>query len=144
MLVYIPHCLSFGTIAEMDIIHNCFHSTEPYDHLITYKENIKNPTDFKLLKHIAFFKLMGNFPKLKRQDIPRPLWEYFNYVGRCANCRRWTLPDYSRTTRIKFRPLIKKINMALHLYEEGPTWQLMYCTDKKDCDAHKKYIRVNC
>ncbi|KAF0747380.1 leucine-rich repeat and death domain-containing protein 1-like [Aphis craccivora] len=138
MLVYFPHCLSFGTIAEIDIIYNCFHSTELYDHLITYKENIKEPTDFKLLKHIAFFNLMDNLPQLKRQDIPRSLWEYFNYVGRCTICWRWTLPDYCNITCIKFWPLGEKTNMALHLFDEGPTWQLMNCTDKNDCEAHEK------
>jgi len=54
----------------------------------TYKESANEPTDFKLLRRILFFILMDNFPRLKRQDIPRPLWEYFNYVGRCINCRQ--------------------------------------------------------
>jgi len=136
MLAYIPHCLFQAFMTELDLINNNFYSKKPYDHLKTYKQSIKEPTDFKLLKHTVFFKLMDNFPQLKRQEIPRPLWEYFNYVGRCDKCRQWTLPDYSKITCVKFVPNIPKLNMAISLYSEGLTWQVMYCTDKINCEAY--------
>ncbi|CAH1732251.1 unnamed protein product [Aphis gossypii] len=136
MLPYIPLCSSLIHLTEMDVIHNRFYCKEPRDHLVTYKESIKEPTDFKSLKHIAFFKLMDNFPQLKRQDISRPLWEYFNYVGRCSKCKQWTLPDYGETTSISFMPTIPKLNMSKYL--DGLTYQIMYCTNTKDCEAHKR------
>jgi len=83
---------------------------------------------------------MDNFPQIKRQDIPRPLWEYFMYVSRCIKCKRWTLPDYSDVTRVRFIPTIPKLNLEELYDERGIAFQLIYCTNEINCTARLRLL----
>jgi len=89
ILVNIPRCRSLVMLKRLELTHTFFDhpNYKNFNHLLSYNERTTEPSDIKPLSHIALFKLMENFPLINRQDIPRRLWEYFEYVSRCVKCR---------------------------------------------------------
>lgn len=61
---------------------------------ISKKESQK--PDVKNLIHLSFASVVQNCIKIKRQEIPRNLWPYFDVVGRCTDCDQYILPQYSK------------------------------------------------
>jgi len=94
MLDYVPYGLFTRTFKELDISNNSFDHPKNvvlYKNIILYPEYVfVNP-----LSNFSFYFLLDNCKPFKRQDVPCSLWLYFDEVGRCKHCGKWTLQDYS-------------------------------------------------
>jgi len=98
-LRYFPDCLYTRTFKELDISDNMLADSDTlqFDHINAYKKDnqleTKKNTVHKLI-NLSFCSLVENSIKFKRQDIPRTLWYYYNFVVRCVHCNKFMLPDY--------------------------------------------------
>lgn len=85
---YLPSTLIDKTFLNLNISGNKFHRFQ--------MPSIKKKTNFvcKSLASLSFSCLMLNNIKLCREDVPRPLWFYFNKFGRCVLCKRMLTSEY--------------------------------------------------
>lgn len=135
MLTYLPFSLIRRTFNELDISNNNFVRNDvlKFDHIYVYLKLLNQPNErinileknANKLCHQAFFSLIKNCVKFKRQDIPRTLWHYFNVVGHCAICNKYVLPDCSVVNHYNSAPFA--VNIVRNHSDSNIPWQRLTC-----------------
>lgn len=133
-LRYFPNSLISRRFEQLDISNNMFIQCDmlELDHIHSYKQShnikvVERPI-VKKLSHLAFCSLVENRVKFKRQDIPRTLWYYFNVIGRCSQCHKFTLPDYSVLKHTVGFPIT--CNLIRNNSTNNLSWQSLECSNK--------------
>lgn len=138
---YLPNNLFLKNFEALDVSKNFFMSGNPLndnlenDHMIKYKllnnlsirsdERIHGPPMVQKLSHWSFYSLIENGVQIKRQLIPRTLWEYYNLVARCYNCNKFVLPDYCDIHHTM--GIISAKSLVMDRFPLNMTWQFVVC-----------------
>lgn len=108
------------------------------DHMFKYKllnnlpirsdKEVHGPPMVQKLGHLAFYSLVENGMQIKRQLIPRTLWDYYDIVARCYNCKKFVLPDYCDIHHTM--GIISAKSLVMDRFPLNMTWQILACQFK--------------
>lgn len=141
---YLPENLFLKKYDSLDVSKNLFLSGHPcenpneHDHIHKYKllnklniridDGTHGPPMVQSLGHLSFCALVKSGMRIKRQHIPRTLWDYYNVVARCYDCKKFILPDYCDAHHTM--ATITATKLVMDQFPLNMAWQYVICQFK--------------